>query len=62
MGYLTIPVSNVDSDSVSISPVENLALVYLRTKSGPQGPNPLRKDMWTNIKQRQFYINKFLSI
>lgn len=42
--YLTIPVSNLDSDSVSVSPVvyvTNLALVYLRTISGPQGPKPL---------------------
>lgn len=44
MSYLAIPVSNLDSDSVNSSPVEyltNLALVYLCTKSGPQGPNPL---------------------
>lgn len=41
---LTIPVSNLDSDSVSVSPVvcvTNLALVYLRTILGPQGPKPL---------------------
>jgi len=54
--YVSIPVSNLDSDSVSISPVvcvTNLALVYLRTISGPQGPKPLPKNMRKkNIKQR----------
>lgn len=49
MCYLAIPVSNVDSSSVSISPVEcvpNLALVYLRTMLGPQGPKPLPHNIY----------------
>lgn len=59
MNYLAIPVSNVDSSSVSISPVEcvpNLALVYLRTMLGPQGPKPLPNIYKKNIKQRK--LNK----
>lgn len=40
----SVPVRNLDSSSVNISPSEyapNLALVYLRTRSGPKGPRPL---------------------
>lgn len=41
---MKVPVSNPASSSVKVDPFEyepNLALVYLRTRSGPQGPNPL---------------------
>lgn len=40
---MKVPVSNPASSSVKVDPFEyepNLALVYLRTRSGPQGPNP----------------------
>ena len=43
-GYNGIPVNNLDSSSFRTSPAEyvpNLFVVYLRTKSGPQGPKPL---------------------
>ena len=39
------PVNSVDSSSDNTAPVEwepNLALVYLRTRSGPHGPSPLK--------------------
>lgn len=42
--YGILPVSNLDSSSFKTSPdeeVPNLFVVYLRTKSGPQGPKPL---------------------
>lgn len=42
--HFSVPVNNLDSSSVKTSPVEyepNLAVVYLRTRSGPQGPKPL---------------------
>lgn len=37
-----LPVSNADSCSANPSPSPNLALVYLRTKFGPNGPKPLK--------------------
>lgn len=59
MSYLSVPVSNFDSDSVKSSPVEyltNLALVYLLTKSGPQGPKPLRKNTCRKILNIDSFI------
>lgn len=44
LGNQKLPVRKLDSASVSTSPVEedpNLALVYFRTRPGPQGPTPL---------------------
>lgn len=45
---LTIPVSSLDSSSVSTFSAEylglNLAVVYLCTRSGPQGPKPLHTE------------------
>jgi len=63
MVYLAIPVSNLDSESVNRSPVEyftNLALVYLLTKSGPQGPKPLPKNTCRKIlTETVLYKQKF---
>lgn len=66
MSYLTLPVSKFDSDSVNSSPVEyltNLALVYLRTKSGPQGPKPLPQNICRKILNKDsLYKQKFSAI
>lgn len=53
------PVSNLDSSSVNIVPDEyapNLALVYLRTRSGPQGPKPLHKKDFPEKHNEYIYI------
>lgn len=53
--HSSVPVNNLDSSWVKTSPVEyepNLAVVYLRTRSGPQGPKPL-----FNLKS-----NRYISI
>lgn len=50
------PVNSADSSSDNTSPVEcepNLAPVYLRTRSGPHGPRPLK----INKKRNHIELN-----